>query len=128
MKRNTLFLILALMTSVIPAWASSTLGSKSSPAQPSPSPSALSKPYQDFVDACQAAFDSSSQGPDNVGKVICPCTAEESKHQGVTVPELEKETAEIKKTSSYKIRNKKLLAAFHYCTINLMEETEHSQQ
>ncbi len=84
------------------------------------------KPYQDFIKACGTAFDTSSGGAENIGGTICPCTADESKHQGVTLAELRAETAEIQKNPAYKIKNKKLLAAFHYCTISLMEETEHA--
>lgn len=83
------------------------------------------KPYQDFVSACVAGFDSSSGGTENIGRTICSCTADESKHQGVTIPELRSETAQIRKDPAYKIQNKKLLAAFHYCTISVMEQTEH---
>lgn len=77
------------------------------------------------MSACVAGFDSSSGTTENIGRTICTCTADESKQQGVTVPELQSETAQIRKDPAYKIQNKKLLAAFHYCTISVMEQTEH---
>ena len=86
----------------------------------------VSKPYQEFIDACVAGFTGSGGADEGIGKKICACTSTESKHQGVTVAELKKETTEIKKDPKYKIQNKKLLASFHYCTILEMEETEHA--
>jgi len=91
---------------------------------PAPSPHPI---YKEFVTACIAAFSASAGTEENGGEQICTCTAEESKHQGVTIKELTRETSQIKKDPKYKIRNKKLLASIQYCTVLLMEDAEHSQ-
>jgi hypothetical protein len=83
-------------------------------------------PYREFIDTCVSAFSQSTGTEDHGGKKICECVSEESKHQGVKVGELKKETAEIKKDPKYKIQNPKLLAAFHYCSVLSMEESEHA--
>jgi hypothetical protein len=82
---------------------------------------ANSTPYAEFKDACVFAFGGQDQAK------ICECTAQESKHQGVTVSELKKETTEIKKDPKYKIHNSKLLASFQYCTVLAMDEKEQSE-
>ena len=82
--------------------------------------------YSDFVQACMKAFTTSGGEENPMGKRICDCTAEESKHQGVTVNELKKETAEIRKDPKYNIQNKKLLDSFHYCVISEMHDAEHA--
>lgn len=80
------------------------------------------KAEADFVAACTSAFEKSNGA--EAGQSICGCTAEESRLQGVTIPQLKSETAEIRKDPKYKIANKGLLAAFHYCTISAMHGLE----
>jgi hypothetical protein len=82
-------------------------------------------PYDDFKDACLMAFSKSAGSDTPTGSSVCGCTAEESKHQGVTVSELKKETAEIRRDPKYKIQNKKLLDSFHYCIVSAMHDAEH---
>jgi hypothetical protein len=78
---------------------------------------------REFVQACMLAFDQSSgNGSVGVGRQICECTVEESKHQGATRASVQKETAKIKADPKYKISDPKLLAAFQYCTIELMRQ------
>ena len=81
-------------------------------------------PYDDFKDACLKAFTRSAGNPSPTGTSVCECTAEESKHQGVTVSDLKKETAEIRRDPKYNIQNKKLLDSFHYCVISAMHDAE----
>jgi hypothetical protein len=98
-------------------------------ASPKPSPTSAHAPiYQEFVQACISAFSTSAGTEEPSGKIICECTAEESKHQGVTIRELKLETGKISKDPKYKIENKKLLAAIQYCTILSMEEKEHQDE
>lgn len=83
--------------------------------------------YSDFVSVCSSAFARSAGLDAESGKKICECTAQESKHQGLSVAGLEKETVKIKKDPKYKIADKKLLASFQYCTVLSYEEFEHSR-
>lgn len=77
---------------------------------------------REFIASCKIAFGQSTQSDsDDISNQICRCTAQESKHQGVTPVELAQESAKIKKDPKYKIENKKLLSAFHICTIAAMQ-------
>ena len=75
-------------------------------------------PYLNFTQACFKGFDPSSE---LMGHHICECAAEESKHQGVAVTALKKETKRIEADPKYKIQDKRLLASFQYCTIETMK-------
>lgn len=80
-------------------------------------------PRREFVAACIQAFNQSSEiDAPQVGKLICECTVKESKHQGATLASLKAETQKIKADPKYKISDPKLLAAFQYCTIELLRE------
>lgn len=82
---------------------------------------------REFVSACTQAFNRSS-GADagsearEVGVAICECTSKESKQQGATLESLKSETQKIKADPKYKISDPKLLAAFQYCTIEMLRE------
>jgi uncharacterized protein with PIN domain len=91
-------------------------------------PADLTKPpYSTFVDACETAFNQSTEMPAQTdehgafGKTVCACTAGESKLQGVTTKELDTETQKIKADAKYKIANPKLLASLQYCTLKTMD-------
>src|SRR4051812_23309564 len=80
---------------------------------------------REFVSACMLAFDqSSSNGSVGVGRQICECTIEESKHQGATATVVKKETAKIKADPKYRIQDPKLLAAFQVCAIEAAKGAE----
>jgi len=86
-------------------------------------------PYRDFEKVCLSIFakraSEAGDQSNSAGNQICQCTSQESKHQGVTVPELKKETAQIRKDPKYQIRNPKLLAAFQWCVIVAMDQKSH---
>lgn len=76
-----------------------------------------------FVDSCTRAFEYSTPGhsSEGVGKSICECTAHESRHEGVKPDALDRETAHIKADPKHKIEDEKLLNAFHYCSIQVLQ-------
>jgi len=89
-----------------------------------------SAPYREFEHVCLSIFArrASPEDAENAtGNRICKCTSEESKHQGVSVAELKKETTRIRANPKYQIKNPKLLAAFHWCVILAMDQKSHEE-
>ena len=77
---------------------------------------------RDFVAACTGAFAQSAGNDEGgVGKQVCDCTAKEAHHEGVSRAALQKETAFIQADPKHQIGDQKLLNAFHYCTIQLLQ-------
>lgn len=83
--------------------------------------------YQDFKSTCIEAF-VKSNGADGelAGREICGCAVAESRHQGVTRPALRRETSRIRQDPAYQIQDKRLLAAFQYCTVVSMKKADRS--
>jgi hypothetical protein len=122
---NTRFIVFLGVFSAAFSGAFLSLSAANASPSPSPSPDAI---YREFATTCISVFTQSAGSEEHGGKSICECTAEESKHQGVTRKELIHETAEIKKDPKYKIKNKKLLASIQYCTVLSMEDVEEYEE
>jgi hypothetical protein len=102
-----------------------SLGVDQLPARAAVKKPAAPDPRREFVSACRVAFDKSSEtAAQEFGAKVCECTIQESKHQGATLASIKSETAKIKADPKYKISDPKLLAAFQYCTIELLQHPE----
>ncbi|MGK5089096.1 hypothetical protein WDW86_16180 [Bdellovibrionota bacterium FG-2] len=82
--------------------------------------------YREFRQACTTAFAQSQGQPDSsdpsVAKEFCVCVTQESKSQKVTLKALKQETARIQKDPKAQIQDSRLLAAFHYCTMEVFRQ------
>jgi hypothetical protein len=103
-----------------------SLGSGLSAFASKPAPSSeFKKAQNEFVDACRESFrKSTTPAPEEVGKTICECTANDSKSQGAKASSLRKEAAEIRKDSKHEIKDEHIMNAFRWCTIELMRKAD----